>query len=58
MPSLETDSFPANAEVVATIARMKEYQENSSQFCKRVLDYLDVTFKYQVGLPFFAKTCR
>ena len=41
---------PANAEVAATIARMKEYQENSSQFCKRVLDYLDVTFKYQANI--------
>ncbi len=44
---------PANADVAATIARMKEYQENSSQFCKRVLDYLDVTFKYQVSLVTF-----
>lgn len=38
----------ANAEVAATIARMKEYQENSAQFCKRILDYLEITFKYQV----------
>jgi hypothetical protein len=28
---------------------MKEYEENSAQFCKRVFDYLDVTFKYQVS---------
>lgn len=42
------ECISANAEVAATIARMKEYQENSSQFCKRVLDYLDITFKYQV----------
>jgi hypothetical protein len=38
----------ANAEVAATIARMKEYQESSAQFCKRILDYLEITFKYQV----------
>jgi hypothetical protein len=38
-------------EVAATIARMREYQENSVQFSKRILDYLDVTFKYQVGSP-------
>nr|XP_019048902.1 exocyst protein [Kwoniella bestiolae CBS 10118]OCF27832.1 exocyst protein [Kwoniella bestiolae CBS 10118] len=36
-----------DSEVAATIARMQEYRENSSQFCKRVADYLDVTFKYQ-----------
>ena len=41
----------ANAEVAATIARMKEYQEASAQFSKRILDYLDVTFKYQVSPP-------
>jgi hypothetical protein len=28
---------------------MKEYQENSAQFSKRILDYLDVQFKYQVS---------
>lgn len=37
----------ANAEVQATIHRLREYQESSSQFCKRLLDYLEITFKYQ-----------
>jgi len=40
----------ANAEVAATIARMREYQENSQQFCKRLQDYLDIAFKHQVRL--------
>jgi negative regulator of genetic competence, sporulation and motility len=39
----------ANAEVAATIARMREYQENSQQFCKRIQDYLDIAFKHQVS---------
>jgi len=42
----------ANAEVAATIARMREYQENSQQFCKRLQDYLDVAFKHQVRLTY------
>ncbi|WWC99370.1 hypothetical protein V866_006271 [Kwoniella sp. B9012] len=45
--ALQAGMDSANAEVAATIARMQEYRENSSQFCKRVADYLDVTFKYQ-----------
>jgi len=44
-----TKLIAANAEVSATIARMKEYQENSAQFSKRIMDYLDVQFKYQVS---------
>lgn len=39
----------ANAEVAATIARMQEYREQSSKFCKRMSDYLDITFQYQVS---------
>ena len=31
----------------ATIHRLREYQDASSQFCKRLLDYLEITFKYQ-----------
>jgi hypothetical protein len=45
----------ANAEVAATIARMREYQENSQQFCKRLQDYLDVAFKHQVRLYILAR---
>nr|XP_019014642.1 exocyst protein [Kwoniella pini CBS 10737]OCF53423.1 exocyst protein [Kwoniella pini CBS 10737] len=45
--ALQAGMDSANAEVAATIARMQEYRENSSQFCKRIADYLDVTFKYQ-----------
>ena len=29
---------------------MREYQDCSAQFCKRILDYLDVTFKHQVRI--------
>jgi hypothetical protein len=46
----------ANAEVAATIARMREYQENSHQFCKRLQDYLDVAFKHQVRLDFHLRS--
>lgn len=28
---------------------MREYQENSAQFCKRLFDYLDITFKHQAS---------
>ena len=35
--------------MAATVARIKEYQENSAQFCKRLFDYLDITFKHQVS---------
>jgi hypothetical protein len=42
----------ANAEVAATIARTREYQENSQQFCKRLQDYLDIAFKHQVRLDY------
>ncbi|WVQ80381.1 hypothetical protein IAT38_002486 [Cryptococcus sp. DSM 104549] len=45
--ALQAGRDTANAEVAATIARMQEYQEQSSQFCKRISDFLDVTFKYQ-----------
>ncbi|WWD22409.1 hypothetical protein CI109_106900 [Kwoniella shandongensis] len=45
--ALQAGMDSANAEVAATIARMQEYREQSAQFCKRVSDYLDVTFKYQ-----------
>jgi hypothetical protein len=43
----------ANAEVAATIARTREYQENSQQFCRRLQDYLDIAFKHQVRLYWF-----
>lgn len=46
--ALQAGRDQANAEVAATIARLREYQENSSQFCKRLLDYLDIAFKHQV----------
>ncbi|KAK8845463.1 hypothetical protein IAR55_006176 [Kwoniella newhampshirensis] len=45
--ALQAGMDSANAEVAATIVRMQEYREQSAQFCKRVSDYLDVTFKYQ-----------
>ena len=45
--ALQAGRDTANAEVAATIARMREYQDQSSQFCKRMLEYLDMTFKYQ-----------
>jgi len=48
--ALQAGMDQANAEVAATIARMREYQENSSQFCKRLQDYLDIAFKHQVLL--------
>lgn len=31
---------------------MREYQENSAQFCKRVSDYLEISFKHQVSRHF------
>jgi Skp family chaperone for outer membrane proteins len=46
--ALQAGMDQANAEVAATIARMREYQDNSQQFCKRIQDYLDVAFKHQV----------
>jgi negative regulator of genetic competence, sporulation and motility len=48
--ALQAGMDQANAEVAATIARMREYQEDSQQFCKRLQDYLDVAFKHQVRL--------
>ncbi|ORX34673.1 exocyst complex component Sec3-domain-containing protein [Kockovaella imperatae] len=45
--ALQAGRDTANAEVAATIARMREYQDQSSHFCKRMLEYLDVTFRYQ-----------
>jgi len=48
--ALQAGMDQANAEVAATIARTREYQENSHQFCKRLQDYLDVAFKHQVRL--------
>jgi len=48
--ALQAGMDQANAEVAATIARMREYQETSQQFCKRLQDYLDIAFKHQVRL--------
>ncbi|KIR55087.1 exocyst protein [Cryptococcus gattii Ru294] len=45
--ALQAGMDTANAEVAATIARMQEYREQSSKFCKRMSDYLDITFQYQ-----------
>lgn len=45
--ALQAGMDQANAEVAATIARMKEYREQSAAFCKRICDYLDVSFKVQ-----------
>ncbi|WWC85953.1 uncharacterized protein L201_000823 [Kwoniella dendrophila CBS 6074] len=58
--ALQAGMDSANAEVAATIARMQEYRENSAQFCKRVADYLDVTFKYQsdATLSEYRKTAK
>lgn len=48
--ALQAGRDQANAEVAATIARLREYQDYSSQFCKRLLEYLDIAFKHQVSL--------
>ncbi|OCF36139.1 exocyst protein [Kwoniella heveanensis CBS 569] len=58
--ALQAGMDSANAEVAATIAHMREYQENSTQFCKRISDYLDVTFKYQseTTLAEYRKTAK
>ncbi|WVQ93808.1 hypothetical protein IAU59_000886 [Kwoniella sp. CBS 9459] len=58
--ALQAGMDSANAEVAATIAHMREYQENSTQFCKRISDYLDVTFKYQseTTLAEYKKTAK
>ncbi|WVF66184.1 hypothetical protein IAT40_000924 [Kwoniella sp. CBS 6097] len=58
--ALQAGMDSANAEVAATIAHMREYQENSVQFCKRISDYLDVTFKYQseTTLAEYRKTAK
>ncbi|WVO23559.1 uncharacterized protein IAS62_004914 [Cryptococcus decagattii] len=50
--ALQVGMDTANAEVAATIARMQEYREQSSKFCKRMSDYLDITFQYQADSTF------
>ncbi|KAL7418847.1 hypothetical protein Q5752_006531 [Cryptotrichosporon argae] len=50
--ALQAGRDTANAEVAATIARMQEYESSSAQFCRRVVDYLDVAFKSQVDTTF------
>ena len=48
LPGIVADCV-ANAEVAATIARMREYQEQSLQFCKRMSDFLDGVMRQQVS---------
>ncbi|KAK4686866.1 exocyst complex component 1, partial [Tremellales sp. Uapishka_1] len=45
--ALQAGRDTANAEVAATIARMREYQQSSSQFSSRLLEFLNITFKFQ-----------
>ncbi|RXK38676.1 hypothetical protein M231_03986 [Tremella mesenterica] len=45
--ALQASMDTANAEVAATIVRMREYQDASATFCRRIMDYLDMTFKFQ-----------
>jgi archaellum component FlaC len=45
--SLEFADHTANAEVQASIHRLREYQDASAQFCKRLIDYLEITFQHQ-----------
>ncbi|ORY34282.1 exocyst complex component Sec3-domain-containing protein [Naematelia encephala] len=58
--ALQAGRDNATAEVAATIARIKEYQETSTQFTKRIMDYLDITFKHQsdTTLSEYRKTSR
>lgn len=44
----------------ASIHRLREYQDASAQFCKRLIDYLEITFQHQSdqALSNFKKTKR